>query len=317
MKSTHKALKPILSVTSLVVACGIFALFFPRFLSPSNIFGILRQASMILMCGIGFTFVLSAGGFDLSVGAIASCAGVLAAILLDNGYALWMAISVGVLSGVIFGFLNGLFVVKFGMPDLIGTLSSMMLVTGIQFAVTEGGMPIYLFGAGVDSFFSLGQGYLAGIPIPAICALILTIMALVVLHKTRYGFRLFAIGGNAHAAVVQGISVKVLRWTAFIISGFFAAACGLFVASYAGSGTVQGADQYLFLTIISVYVGTILSPSGLVSIWGSVYGAMFLAILSNVLAMLQAPYYGDYLFKGVLLLIAVLLSRTKYKQNIG
>lgn len=315
MKPKQHSLKPILAVVGFAGICGVLALFFPSFLSPSNITGILRQASMILVSGLGFTFVLAMGGFDLSVGAIASCAGVVAAILLSKGQSLGASLAVGVILGTVFGAVNGLFVVALGMPDIIGTLSTMMLVTGIQFALTEGGMPIYLFGTGVDSFFKLGQGHFAGIPVPAVIAVVLVGICLVVVHRTRYGFRLYAIGGNPRAALVQGIPLKALRWSAFIVGGTLAALCGLLVASYAGSGTVQGADQYLFLTIISVYVGTILSPSGLVSVWGAIYGAVFVAVLSNVLAMLQVPYYGDYLFKGFLLFVVVLLSRTKYKQG--
>lgn len=315
MRSKHGSLKPFLAVVGLITVCGVFALFFPSFLRPSNIAGVLRQASMVLISGLGFTFVLSMGGFDLSVGAVASCAGVLTAILLSAGHPLGVALAAGTMVGTIFGAINGLFVVILGMPDIIGTLSTMLLVTGIQFAVTEGGMPIYLFGSGVDAFFTLGRGYLAGIPIPAVTAIMLASIALVVVHRTRYGFRLYAIGGNPRAALVQGVPVRALRWSAFIIGGTFAALCGLFVASYAGAGTVQGADQYLFLTIISVYVGTILSPSGQVSVWGAAYGAVLVAVLSNVLAMLQVPYYGDYLFKGFLLFAVVLLSRTRYKQD--
>jgi ribose/xylose/arabinose/galactoside ABC-type transport system permease subunit len=176
-------------------------------------------------------------------------------------------------------------------------------------------MPIYLFGAGVDSFFKLGRGYLAGIPLPVVMAIVLALIGWVVLHHSRYGFRLYSIGGNPRAALVQGIPVTLLRWSAFVVGGLSASICGLFVASYASSGTVQGADQFLFSTIVSVYIGTIISPVGLVTIGGTIFGALIVAVLSNILAMLQVPYYGEFLFKGFLLFAVVLLSRNRYRQK--
>jgi len=291
----------------------ILNLFFPSFLRFSNIIGILRQAAFLVIAGLGFTFIFASGSFDLSVGAVASTSGLIVALLMASGYSLVFAITIGLLFGLISGLINALFVVKIGMPTIIGTLSTMLLLTGLQFLVTGGGMPIYMLGNKYKNFLLLAKGKICKIPIPIVVAIFLIILAYLLLHKHKYGFRLYSIGGNEEAALIQGIPINKYKTIAFILGSFFASICGIFVASYSSSATVQGADQYLMLVIIAVYIGTVLSEEKQVNIIGTVYGSIFVVLLTNILALLNVPYYGEFLFKGLLLMGVVLLSKRELK----
>lgn len=298
-------------VIAYILFCFIFNLIYPHFLNLANINGIVRQLAFIVITSLGFTMIIASGGFDMSVGAVASVGGVTTAILLSKGISLPIAMLTGIGVGALFGLINGLLIVKVGIPDIIGSICTMLLATGIQYLVTEGGTPIHLFGNKYNSFTSIGKGNWLGFPRAGWILLIVTLLGYLLLHRTKFGFRIYAIGGNRHAALVQGIATNRLRFITFVLSSVCASFGGILVAAYSGGGIVQGADQYLFLTIISNYVGTALSPFGLVTILGTAFGATFVATLGNVLAMLQVPYYGEYLFKGILLLIAVVFSKRR------
>ena len=206
-KGIKRYFKDNLGIIAALVIMILFLYLFPRthttFLTKNNIFNVLRQSSTNLMLACGMTMVIILGGIDLSVGSIIAMSGVLgAAAVVWHGMPEVVGILIAILSGVIFGLLNGLVIAKTKIPPFIVTLASMNIAKGIAY-VYSGGKPIRCM---TDAWKFLGAGYVGGIPTPVITMFIVFVVAVLFLNRTRIGRHIYAVGGSDTAAKFSGIS---------------------------------------------------------------------------------------------------------------
>ena len=275
------------------------------FLSLNNVFLILIQTSINGILAMGMMYVLISGHIDLSVGSIVGLAGVSAAMFAHpDEYPLVVPIAVGVIVGVLVGLVNGVGVAYGGIPSFIVTLGTLTAVRGLALMVS-GGAPV----AGLSpEFQSLASGRPFGIPALAIYFVAIALVAAFVLRKTVFGRRIYALGGNPHAAEVSGINVKRLTVTPFVIAGMLAGLCGVLLASRTFTGSPTAGESYELDAIAAVVIGGVSMSGGRGRAFGVVIGALMIAVIANGLDILGIDSNAQRLIKGAIIILAVLID---------
>ena len=221
LKSSIKSLNILGILLAFLVLCVIMAIASPAFLKQTNLLNILQQISINFTIAIGMTFVILIGGIDLSVGSITALTGMFVAIMMKNwNIPVAPAIIIAVLSASLLGLINGVLISGLDLPPFIVTLGMMELARGMSYTVTAG-QPIYTLPAG----FLAISGRVRGIPLVALLIMIaLFVLAYYVLHFTRIGRYVYAVGGNESCARLSGINVKAIKLIVYTFSGF---CCGI------------------------------------------------------------------------------------------
>ena len=286
--------------------------FTKSFLGVHNLLNIGRQVSLLGIMAIGMTFVLITGEIDLSIGSTYALSGIVTGMLLIGQSNLYFSIFAGLAVGVLIGFLNG-FISTYGkLPSFITTLGMMSIVRGIALLITDG-EPVAineLSGANpidVNKFYFLGQGRLFNIvPMQLIFFIIISIIGLLLLSKTVFGFKVYAVGGNKKAAYVSGIKVSSIKIWAFIILGFLSALSGVLMVAFMPStqGGRTGVGIELDVIAAAVVGGSSLS-GGEGTILGTILGCFIIGILRNGLVLLGiSPFWQEFAI-GVVIIFAV------------
>lgn len=289
----------------LLVFAG-FALFVPHFGTRMNFLLILKQMSMLTILSLGFTFVMAAGGFDMSIGFAVGLMNVLFATILIASGNLFLAVMVTLGAGVVLGATNGLLVAYLRLPDFIATFAMGSVVFGVNM-LFSGGHPVFLRRPSA-AFIAIGRGHIGPIPMPVVIMAGVFILALLVLKRTRLGRHIYAIGGNPLAALYAGINVRRKRFYTFLISGLSIATTSIVLTSRLGSGQ-PGAGEGFLLDVISVcFLSTTMFGDGEPTAAGVFVGAFIITMLTNGLTMLGVPFYFQYITKGSVVILAVLLS---------
>jgi len=216
-----------------VVAALLIMIFFSitakNFMTFRNMFMLFRQMSMLTIISLGFTFVMAAGGFDMSIGNNVGLISIIFAIILISTGNFFAAFIVAILVGMVIGSANGLLVAVIGLPDFIGTFAVGTIVYGLKMLITKGN-PIFFDADVSPTFLFLGQGYVGPIPFPVILMLLYAAAGAFVLEKTVAGRRIYAIGGNPIASMFAGIKTKRYRVATFVISGLSVAFASVIMA---------------------------------------------------------------------------------------
>lgn len=285
------------------------------FPTARNWLNITQQTSMLMVVAAGMTIVMVMGDFDLSVGSMASLAGIVAALAMAAGQPVWAAVALALGAGLLGGVFNGAMVSLVGILPFIATLATMTMFSGLAFVVSGGktisGRAIpEAFGNFARGGLPLGEwgGVAISLPSLSIVALVVVVLVWVLLEQTTFGRRLYAIGGNMEAAHLSGVPVRRLRLAAFALTGLFAALGGLMYASrVASANPVQGSGLMLN-AIAAVFLGTTMSRHGEPRILGTIVGVLVLGVLDNGLTQMSVDSYIRQVLVGGLILLAVAAS---------
>lgn len=289
----------------LVLLVIIMTLLSDSFLTVVNIRNLFRQQAMVFITAAGATFVMITTGLDISVGSNIALSGVVFALVAVTGVPLPLAILCGVIAGGLVGALNGLMIVGAKLNPVIATLGTMYAVRGIAYLLAGGqaivnGLP--------KGFMNLGRGYVGPIPIPIIIMFIIFIIFHFILSKTLLGKYTYAIGGNKETAILSGINVKKTLSSLYIITGLLTGLSGTIMASRLGSGNPQIGQGFEFDVIIAVFLGGVSTKGGEGTIIGTLIGTMIVGVLSNGLNLLGINAFYQYIIKGIVLVLAVMLD---------
>jgi ribose transport system permease protein len=292
-----------------IVALGVLILVFSLakselFLTTSNLKALLAESAGLGIVAAGLTLCLVSWDFDLSVGAMATLSGIVVALLLEHGNGIVLAIALSILLGVAIGLINGVIVARLNVSAFIGTLGMMTILGGLgnwwsdskTIAITNQG------------FLNIAFDEVAGVPLPAIIALVIFVALWVILEKTTYGRRLYAVGANPNAAHIAGIRVRTVRTSAFVGASTLAAVAGLLLASQLSGGYHGAGEPYLLNAYAAVFLGAVTLRLGQFHIVGTFIGILILSVLSNGLAVLSTPSYVTQLATGAILIGAVSLA---------
>lgn len=295
------------TVLGALVLFIVFSLLIERFLTPSNIMMLLRQMSMLTIIALGFTFVMGAGGFDMSIGTLCGLVMMLFALTLLETGNLLLALLVAIACGLVIGLINGLLVAYIGLPDFIATFAVGSIIMGIKMMLTRGN-PIS-YPADIPRVFTfIGQGFIGPFPFPVLIMFFVLVLAVFVIYKTSFGRRVYAIGGNPVASLYAGINVKKYRLATFLISGFSVSLASIILTSRLGSAQPLAGEEFLLDVIAVVFLSTTMFGEGEPTPGGTFIGALMISMLNNGLTMLNVQYYFQFITKGSVVILAVLLA---------
>lgn len=298
-----------LGVLIAAAAIGVFfATMAPAFLSPYNLFNLLRQTSELGIIAMAMTVLIISGEFDLSVGAIYAVTGVVTGLLFKVvGADIWIAAGGGLGAALILGLLNGLLITTARMNSFIATLATMMVYRGLAMVLSQG-QPISGF-PNLQFFEVLGRARLFGsVPVPVIWLGVCTLVFFVLLHRTAYGVRVFATGDNREAADLAGIPTGQVKRLNFLITALAAGFASLISLGYLKTVTpTQGMGLELEAIAASVIGGTAMR-GGVGSILGTFLGAFIMAEVRTGLVLMGTDAYIQDACVGLIIAVAVILN---------
>lgn len=291
--------------------CLILSITTNSFLSGTNLLTVLRQICINSLLAFGMTFVLIIGGIDLTVGSVVGASGVAVVMLLNSGVPMIVAILLSLFLGAMIGFINGAIVAYSGMPPFIVTLSMLGVIRGVAYIITDGRS----VGCTDTVFTSMGNGYLMGIPNPIYIVGIVMIIISIILYRTRFGRRMYAIGGNISAAKYTGIKVKPIQVRVYVISAILAALAGVILASRMYSGQPTAGQGYESDAIAAAVLGGTSFNGGVGTMGGTLIGALVIGVLSNGLNLMHISSYVQMVIKGIVIIMAVAFDLLKNKRD--
>ena len=295
------------TVSALVGLVVIFTVLRPdAFFQFSTLVNILQQSAVLIVVATGLTICMVMFEFDLSIGFMASLAGVLVTGLMAFSHLPWpLAVLATLLIGATIGGVNGIVVTELRVTAFIATLAMGTVLVGINFWY-NGGVTI---SAGVDpTFVAVGRTNFAGMPVLVWISLAVAALAWAMLIHTPVGRHMYAIGGNVDAARLTGIGVTRTRILAFVLSSTFAALGGVMIASRFGIGFPSAGDALLLDAFTANFLGAVTLRDGEFHVVGTVIGVLLLSVIFTGLTILGAPLYVQNWAKGGLLIGAVALS---------
>ncbi len=298
-------------IVPLVVIMVVTGAINPIFWSSANLFNVARDVSFLLILSLGVTLVMLGGGIDISVAMVATLSGVVTGYTMVNfEFPVPLAILAGLGTGLTCGFINGFVAARLGVPSIITTLGMMFAAMGTGLVITLG-RPTFGF---PDTFLFLGLGRIAGIPVTVLVALVLWFMMFVLVHRSRLGYWMAAIGGNEEAARRAGLNVLKLKWLAYIISSFYASISGILMSARLGvAQALIGWGMELRAIVATIIGGTSLF-GGVATIPGTLAGATIMGMLTDILVLLHISAYWQDLAVGILIIAAVLFDT--YRRRI-
>jgi ribose transport system permease protein len=285
---------------ALIILCRIL---YPGFLERDNIFNILSQNAQVGLVALGMTFVMIAGGFDLSVGAIYA-AGATVYAMEAKEIALPLAALVALAVGFVCGSLNGIIVTRLKVNPFVATLGTTSIFAGAAYLYSHSA-PVL-----VDrpDFTVLGAGKWFGVPISLVLLIVAYILGAVALSKTVYGRSLYAVGGNPEAARLAGLRVELLKTSTYALVGVLAAFGGMIIASRLSIGQADIAGTMSLDAIAIVIIGGTSLFGGSGAVWRTAVGLLLLAVLTNIFDALALDSNFQSLIKGAIVIGAVALD---------
>ena len=298
------------ALVGLVVLCLALFIATPDFLTGPNLLNIGIQVSTVAVLAFGMTFVIVAGGIDLSVGSVAALSAMSSGWMFASaGLSGWLALVGGLVVGALAGVINGLANAYGKLPSFIATLAMLSVARGLTLVISDG-RPIKT--APEVSFLG---GNLGPVPMPIVILVIAALAASFVLNRTVIGRSMYAVGGNAEAARLSGLPVKRILVTVFALAGLFAALAGLLLAGRLDSAQPQAAAGYELDAIAAVVIGGASLSGGLGRISGTLVGALVLVVIRNGLNLLNVTSFWQQVVIGLVIALAVGIDVLRRKSR--
>jgi simple sugar transport system permease protein len=310
-------------IVLLLAMVGYFSFAADGFFSPQSAVFILQSVSITGILALGVTATLVVGGFDLSIGSVATTSLMASAyVMVVLGGDALTATMVCIFIGVLVGLINGFLIVYMRVPDLLATLGMMFLLLGLQRIPTEGrsvatGMALpdgsIADGTFSPAFLALGRHRFDFIlpnlvPVSVVILLVLAVVIWFFLEYTRFGRMMYAVGSNERAAQLAGAPVKGYKIAAYVISGVFASIGGILLAARLGRGDIASGNNLLLDSVAAALIGFAVLGAAKPNAFGTAIGALFVGILLQGLTMMNAPYYTQDFVKGAVLVVALVFT---------
>ena len=281
----------------------------PYFLTKYNLQALVRDLAFIGMIGIAQSLLLLVGELDLSVGKIASLSGILGGMMMVNaGMNPYLAFVIAVLFGAVFGAINGLIITKLRLNAMVVTIGMTGVYGGINLVITKGkavtGIP--------KDIYVLGKGNLFGIPIPFIFTLIVLVIIIFLVKKTKTGRYIYAIGNSRDAATILGIQVDKIRVIIYSIVGMISALAGMLYVARLGSAQSSIGNNWPMNSIAASVIGGVALTGGIGNPAGALIGAAIIAVIQNMIVLLGVNVYWQSAVSGFIVVIAISFSSVSY-----
>jgi len=270
----------------------------PNFATAYNLFNVARQISLLVITAIGETFVIVSGGIDLSVGSILGLSGIIMSKAYASGMNTFFSVVLGLLVGITCGLVNGYLITLIKIAPFIVTLGMLSIARGIILVITEG----FAITDISPLIAKIGQGYIGQVPIPVIFMLSISIIMAFILEQTVFGIRTKAMGGNEESTRVAGVNVKNMKLMIYLISGLMSAIAGIIMVGRLNVGQPNAGLGWELQAIAAVIVGGTSLQGGQGSIIGTVLGAAFMGMISNILVLVGVSMYWQSIVVGLIII---------------
>jgi ribose transport system permease protein len=296
----------VLLIWGILIVLVIFSsLASDRFLTPFNLGRLITQLAPLAILAIGQTFVLLTAGIDLSVGSLVSLTSlILVAIITENPLTWGLGVGAALLVGLGVGFANGLIVTRLRISPFMATLTTLSIVQGVALLMPQGTLPRD-FGEIITGEIVISESFV--IPIPLIIVIIAASVSLFILGQTPFGRHLYAVGSNETATRLSGMATDRLKLSAYVICSLLSAFAGIYVAARGLSGNPINGEGLEFDAITAAVLGGISLFGGRGSVLGTIAGVIIIAVMGNMLNLLRVPSDYQYILRGSLLVLAVMV----------
>jgi L-arabinose transport system permease protein len=294
-------------VVIFVVAFAIVALAVPNFLTERNMLGLLQSVVTIGIVACTMMFCLASRDFDLSVGSTVAFSGMVAVMASNMTGSIVLGLVAALVCGALVGFVNGIVIAKFRINALITTLATMQIVRGLALISSDG----RAVGINDPSFYQIALSRLLGVPTPIWIMVVLFIIFGFVLNRTVFGKNTLAIGGNPEASRLAGVNVVDMRIWIFGLQGLVCGIAGILLASRITSGQPNAATGLELSVISACVLGGVSLAGGRAAMAGVIVGVLIMGIAENVMNLLNIQAFYQYVVRGLILLIAVLLDNLR------
>jgi L-arabinose transport system permease protein len=282
-----------------------------NFLTWRNMESLALAVSTIGMVACTMLFCLAAGDFDLSIGSMVACAGVVAAVVMAKTGSITLGVFAALGLGALIGAGNGYVVARLKINALITTLATMQIVRGLGLIVCDG----KAVGIGLDGFFTLGNSAFLGVPTPVWITTVCFCVFGFVLKHTVFGRDTLAVGGNSEAAHLAGIPVERVKIAIFTLQGIMAALAGVVLASRMTSGQPNVSQGFELEVISACVLGGVSLTGGVGSMGFVIAGVLIMGMVQNAMSLMNVPTFYQYVARGLILLAAVLFDRWKRRKQ--
>lgn len=311
---------------ALIVIIVIFSFLSPNYFSVNNLLTMSAHVAVYAILAVGMLLVILNGGIDLSVGSTVGLAGVVAGFLMQGVTiggatlypAVWVCAVCAIAVGAFVGWINGTLVSRFGVAPFVATLGTLYVVRGAALLITGGLTYPNLRGdpaLGNTGFDALGFNRILGIPTGVLVMVVIALLGSFLLNRTSFGRWLYASGGNARAAELSGIPVKKVQVRIYVASGVCAAIAGVIIASELTSANPTAGTSFELTAIAAVVIGGAALSGGRGNIRGTLLGAFVIGFLSDGLVIIGVSEYWQMVFKGAVIVVAVMLNRVEYRSK--
>ncbi|UIL30119.1 L-arabinose ABC transporter permease AraH [Rhizobium leguminosarum] len=294
-------------VVIFAAAFVIVSLFVPNFLTERNMLGLLQSVVTIGIVACTMMFCLASRDFDLSVGSIVAFSGMIAVMVSNATGSIPVGLLAALLCGAVVGLVNGIVIARFRVNALITTLATMQIVRGLALIASDG----RAVGINDPDFYQLALSRFLTVPTPIWIMLILFILFGFVLNRTVFGKNTLAIGGNPEASRLAGVNVVNMRIWIFALQGLVCGIAGILLASRITSGQPNAATGLELSVISACVLGGVSLAGGRAAMSGVIVGVLIMGIAENVMNLLNIQAFYQYVVRGLILLIAVLLDNLR------
>ncbi|ARM14013.1 MULTISPECIES: L-arabinose ABC transporter permease AraH [Rhizobium] len=294
-------------VVIFAAAFVIVSLFVPNFLTERNMLGLLQSVVTIGIVACTMMFCLASRDFDLSVGSIVAFSGMAAVMVSNATGSIPVGLLAALLCGALVGFVNGIVIARFRINALITTLATMQIVRGLALIASDG----RAVGINDPAFYQLALSRFLTVPTPIWIMLILFVFFGFVLNRTVFGKNTLAIGGNPEASRLAGVNVVNMRIWIFALQGLVCGIAGILLASRITSGQPNAATGLELSVISACVLGGVSLAGGRAAMSGVIVGVLIMGIAENVMNLLNIQAFYQYVVRGLILLIAVLLDNLR------
>nr|WP_286203023.1 ABC transporter permease [Rhizobium lusitanum] len=296
-----------------LVVCVFFSIYTSAFLTTPNLLNVVRQSAPLLIVAAAMTFVITTGGIDLSVGSVLALAATLSAAALQAGIAWPLVVVLMLLLGAAVGALQGFFIAYERIPAFIVTLAGLSVVRGLALLITAG----YSIPVDAESpFTAIGRAWFLGVPVPALIALLVLVLAYIVFNQTPFGRYVTGVGANAEAVRRAGVNTRFVPLCVYMLSGTAAALAGIILAARLGSGSSNSGQGFELDVIAAVVLGGTSLFGGRGTILGTVLGALTVAVIANGLILAHMSPFLTPIVTGAIILIAIWLNFRIFKGAV-
>lgn len=296
----------------LLIMVGLLCIFSPSFRTTANVLSILQTVSTNGILALGMVFVITAGGIDLSIGPMLALTSVIIGQMFHAGYGIVPACILSVVVCGLFGLVNGVLVSRFKMFPFVVTLATQLVIRGTAYIISNG-KTLSITSKG---FRFVASGRVGGvIPMAVIILAIVAVAAYIMLHWTKFGRYVYAVGGNINAAFAAGVRVQRIQTLTYVWMGVCAAVSGIIITSRVNASQPNIGTGYETDAIAACVIGGTSFAGGISTIPGTIIGILIIGVIYNGMNLLRLSSYLQIITKGLLILIAVMLDMYLNKRR--